>query len=68
MANISVLGLTYVVIVLIVISIFVTCSEIFLRFGMLSTTRGGGSSMKNQILPLCVPSSAPSTVLGVGEL
>lgn len=32
--------LTWIIIVLILISIFVTCSEVFLRFGILST-RGG---------------------------
>lgn len=35
--------LTWIIIVLILISIAVTCSEVFLRFGMLSSsTRGGG--------------------------
>ncbi|KAL8843844.1 MAG: hypothetical protein Q9176_001806 [Flavoplaca citrina] len=35
--------LTWIIIVLIVISIAVTCSEVFLRFGILSSsTRGGG--------------------------
>lgn len=29
-------GLTYIIIILILISIFVTCSEVFLRFGILS--------------------------------
>ena len=33
--------ITWIIIVLIAISILVTCSEVFLRFGML-TTRGGG--------------------------
>ncbi|KAL8762968.1 MAG: hypothetical protein Q9184_001118 [Pyrenodesmia sp. 2 TL-2023] len=38
--------LTWIIIVLILISIAVTCSEVFLRFGMLSTKgeKGGGAS------------------------
>ncbi|KAL9600798.1 MAG: hypothetical protein Q9219_002936 [cf. Caloplaca sp. 3 TL-2023] len=34
--------LTWIIIVLILISIAVTCSEVFLRFGILSTRGGGG--------------------------
>ena len=34
--------LTWIIIVLILISIFVTTSEVFLRFGILSTRGGGG--------------------------
>jgi len=60
-------GLTYIIIILIIISIFVTCSEVFLRFGILST-RGAGSSLKNQALPLCIPQNSSSTLLGVKEL
>ena len=41
--------LTWIIIVLIVLSIFVTCSEVFLRFGILST-RGA----KAKGLPTCV--------------
>ena len=59
-------GLTYIIIILIIISIFVTCSEVFLRFGILST-RGAGS-LKNQALPLCIPQNSTSTLLGVKEL
>ena len=42
-------GLTWIIIVLIVLSILVTCSEVFLRFGILST-RG----MKAKGLPMCI--------------
>ena len=39
--------LTWIIIVLILISIAVTCSEVFLRFGILSSsTRGGGGGGK----------------------
>lgn len=40
--------LTWIIIVLILISIAVTCSEVFLRFGMLSTRggKGGGGGVK----------------------
>lgn len=40
--------LTWIIIVLILISIAVTCSEVFLRFGMLSTRggKGAGATMK----------------------
>ena len=41
--------LTWIIIVLIILSIFVTCSEVFLRFGILST-RGA----KAKGLPTCV--------------
>jgi uncharacterized Rmd1/YagE family protein len=34
--------INWIIIVLIVISILVTCSEVFLRFGMLSTRGAGG--------------------------
>lgn len=33
--------LTWIIIILIIISILVTCSEVFLRFGILSTRKGG---------------------------
>lgn len=36
-------GLTYIIIILILISIFVTCSEVFLRFGILSARVRGVS-------------------------
>ncbi|KAK8228855.1 sporulation protein RMD8 [Phyllosticta capitalensis] len=48
--------ITWIIIVLIVLSIFVTCSEVFLRFGILTQGRkkgdvpGGGAP-----LPLCSP-------------
>ena len=42
-------GLTWIIIVLIILSIFVTCSEVFLRFGILST-RGA----KAKALPMCI--------------
>ena len=37
------LGLTWIIIVLILLSIFVTCSEVFLRFGILSTRPKGNA-------------------------
>lgn len=37
------IGITWIIIVLIVISILVTCSEVFLRFGILS--HGGGKNL-----------------------
>ena len=42
-------GLTWIIIVLIVLSIFVTCSEVFLRFGILSSR---GTKAKG--LPMCI--------------
>ena len=53
--------LTWIIIVLILISIFVTCSEVFLRFGILSTRGkglvdgggGGGAMAVGSDLPLC---------------
>lgn len=45
------IGLTWIIIVLILLSILVTCSEVFIRFGMLSTH----DSKRNKIEPpLCV--------------
>lgn len=37
--------LTWIIIVLILISIFVTCSEVFLRFGLLSSRKGVGGAV-----------------------
>lgn len=34
-------GITWIIIILIVVSILVTCSEVFLRFGILSSSKGG---------------------------
>ena len=38
--------ITWIIIVLIAISILVTCSEVFLRFGILSGTRGNAAAGK----------------------
>ena len=50
MANDSIKGLTWIIIVLICLSIFVTCSEVFLRFGMLSA-RGSRNNLKACVIP-----------------
>ena len=42
-------GLTYIIIILILISIFVTCSEVFLRFGILSARVCGVSVFPNML-------------------
>ncbi|KAG6999446.1 sporulation protein RMD8 [Physcia stellaris] len=60
-------SLTYIIIILIIISIFVTCSEVFLRFGMLST-RGAGSGPKLGLLPLCATPNSTCSVLGYEDL
>jgi uncharacterized Rmd1/YagE family protein len=44
--------LTWIIIVLICLSILVTCSEVFLRFGMLSTRTGKGSAGLAAVKPL----------------
>ena len=51
------LGLTWIIIVLILISILVTCTEVILRFGLISTRKGGvgtcamqGSELHNPLL------------------
>ena len=59
-------GLTYIIIILIIISIFVTCSEVFLRFGML--TRGAGSGPKLGLQALCAAPNSTFSVLGYEEL
>lgn len=59
--------LTYTIIVLILLSIIVTCSEVFLRFGILST-RGARSGMNTNTLPFCIPPNSTTTMLDLGEL
>jgi uncharacterized Rmd1/YagE family protein len=44
--------LTWIIIVLICLSILVTCSEVFLRFGMLSTRTGKNSAGMAAVRPL----------------
>ena len=61
------LGLTYIIIILILISIFVTCSEVFLRFGILSA-RGPGPRLKHDVLPFPPAPNSSLPVLGYGEL
>ena len=46
--------ITWIIIVLILISILVTCSEVFLRFGMLST-RGPDKAAKAALQALAKP-------------
>lgn len=41
--------ITWIIIVLIAISILVTCSEVFLRFGLLSGTRGNAASCQQAL-------------------
>ena len=60
-------GLTYIIIILILISIFVTCSEVFLRFGILSA-RGPGPRLQHDVLPFCIAPNSSLPVLGYGEL
>lgn len=38
------IGLTWIIIILIVLSILVTCSEVFLRFGLLSAGRSNAQA------------------------
>ena len=55
MALTAYLGITWIIIVLIILSILVTCSEVFLRFGLLSAGKGkegGGSAIAT---PTCSP-------------
>ncbi len=57
-------GLTWIIIVLILLSILVTCSEVFIRFGILST-----HDSKRKSLPLCVmPSSLSSSWEGSSSI
>ncbi|MCJ1483678.1 hypothetical protein MMC06_003846 [Schaereria dolodes] len=43
--------LTWIIIVLILLSIFVTCSEVFLRFGILSARKGAGGGVGTCVVP-----------------
>lgn len=45
-------SLTWIIIVLIVLSIFVTCSEVFLRFGILQTRGGKGVGAPVCVMPV----------------
>lgn len=56
--------LTWIIIVLILISIAVTCSEVFLRFGMLSTRGGkGGGASRMECLSILAPEVGRSGLL-----
>jgi hypothetical protein len=39
LASLTAVDITWIIIILIIISIFVTCSEVFLRFGLLSGSK-----------------------------
>lgn len=58
--------LTWIIIILIILSIFVTCFEVFLRFGILNKERargpaaGDGSNIGKAALPLCIMPPGPS--------
>ncbi|KAL8672486.1 MAG: hypothetical protein Q9168_003057 [Polycauliona sp. 1 TL-2023] len=57
--------LTWIIIVLILISIAVTCSEVFLRFGILSSSTRGGGAKGIDALRYFVPASGASGGLGM---
>lgn len=44
-------GITWIIIILIVVSILVTCSEVFLRFGILSSSKGKGDGDGAFLMP-----------------
>ena len=48
--------INWIIIVLIVISILVTCSEVFLRFGMLNTHGGGGGGKNGHTVQVSLSS------------
>lgn len=48
-------SLTWIIIVLILLSILVTCSEVVLRFGILSTRGVGKGVIGNSTLGECIP-------------
>jgi hypothetical protein len=68
------LDITWIIIILILISIFVTCSEVFLRFGLLHTKPGMHaptiasltSSNNKSILPSLIPHSTTRGIARVG--
>jgi len=41
-SNLSPTGITWIIIILIVVSILVTCSEVIIRFGILSSSKKPG--------------------------
>jgi hypothetical protein len=63
--------LTWIIIILICLSIIVTCSEVFLRFGILSSRGAGAKGPDGVVDGLLMASYAcggPRTSLAVGEI
>lgn len=60
-ADVKMTRITWIIIVLIILSILVTCTEVFLRFGILASGRGkeeGGAGVEGcPVCPVCLPSS-----------
>jgi hypothetical protein len=48
-ADVKMTRITWIIIVLIVISILVTCTEVFLRFGILASDKGKGDAAKKAL-------------------
>lgn len=70
-ADVKMTRITWIIIILIVLSIFVTCSEVFLRFGILAKSKhpgdqGVGSLMENNIKAPALPMTTPRNFARVG--
>jgi uncharacterized Rmd1/YagE family protein len=48
-ADVKMTRITWIIIILIVISILVTCTEVFLRFGILASEHGKGKAAKRAL-------------------
>ena len=48
-ADVKMTRITWIIIILIVLSILVTCTEVFLRFGILASEKGKGDAAKKAL-------------------
>jgi len=64
-ADVKMTRITWIIIILIILSILVTCTEVFLRFGILAAGKGKGEAAA-MAARLALPSPA-ETVLGIGS-
>lgn len=66
-ADVKMTRITWIIIVLIVLSILVTCTEVFLRFAILAEGKGNGSGKgaNGEACPVC-PVCTAGTGMGLG--
>lgn len=52
-ADVKMTRITWIIIILIILSILVTCTEVFLRFGILASGRGNEAGGEGGVCPPC---------------